>query len=860
MFFATLFAAPTPPPVSEITTPSVLFLADIMPWIFIIFLVVVLFLIWLYRIFRQLYHMQEAFKKVVLSVTVPKDSADNKKEQKQNTQEVWRQDIAVAETLFAAIAGIRAERSVRSYLWGRQDHLALEIAAVSGMIYFYVVASRHMVRYIEQQIEAQYPAASIEEVHDYNVFLPRGEAIGTVLKFRRPFFFPIKTYREIDSDPMMALTNALSRLGHHNAVVQIVLRSAKKSWHWHGQKTASLMHQGKTLREALRRTHPNIIYRVFGVFLETASRGVVNQKKKESNVSNPMLRHQLTALEQEMTKRLEQKTSKGGLDANIRLIVSAPTKREAEASLQNLTNAFNQYNLYQYGNGFAVAHRRNQKALMSRFNYRHYARSERVLLNTEELASIYHFPLPNTETPNIKWLRAKKAPAPLNLPTEGILLGKNTYRGVTSMVRMATDDRRRHVYVIGTTGSGKSVLIGEMAKQDIAAGHGVCIVDPHGSLVDEVLESVPKSRADDVIYFDPSDTERPIGLNMLEAKTPAEMDFVTQEMIAIFYKLVTDPSMIGPMFEHSMRNAMFTLMADPDDPGTLAEIPRIFTDPAFQRYKVSKVTDPVVRAFWEKEMAKTTDFHKSEMLGYLISKVGRFVENSMMRNIIGQPKSGFNVRDIMDEGKILLVNLSKGKIGEINSNLLGLIIVSKLQMASFSRAHKSSSEIKDFFLYIDEFQNFVTDSIATILSEARKYRLNMTMAHQYIGQLVQGQDTKIKDAVLGNVGSIISFRIGVEDAEVIAKQFAPVFNEYDLVNIDRWHAYVKLLLNSSVTRPFDIDTLPPTIGSRDRAKLLKQLSRLKYGRDRAIVEAEILERSRIGETSTAPAEETAVRL
>ena len=391
-----------------------------------------------------------------------------------------------------------------------------------------------------------------------------------------------------------------------------------------------------------------------------------------------------------------------------------------------------------------------------------------------------------------------------------------------------------------------------MEKKDFGGGQGVCVVDPHGSTVDDILECVPKERAEDVIYFDPSDTERPIGLNMLEAKTDAEMDFVTQEMIAIFYKLVTDPSMIGPMFEHNMRNAMLTLMADKEYPGTIAEIPRMFTDPAFQKYKVSKLTDPVVRAFWEKEMAKTTDFHKSEMLGYLISKVGRFVENAMMRNIIGQPVSGFNIRQIMDEGKILLVNLSKGKVGEINSNLLGLIIVSKLQMAAFGRADRPANEIKDFYLYIDEFQNFITDSIATILSEARKYRLNLVMAHQYLGQLVQGQDTKIRDAVLGNVGTIVSFRIGVEDAEIIAKQFDPVFNEYDLVNIDRYHAYVRLLVNNSVQRPFDIDTLPPTIGRRERAALLKQLSRLKYGRDRNIVEAEILERSNLGEVNSPP--------
>ena len=846
---------PPPPSLPDDLTGSFMTLVLIvLPWLLAGIVLAALFMIGLWIIYKRLHHRWlSAFGQVILLVTVPKDSA--KEKERQETQEAVREDISVAETFFSAIGGMRAERGLGAIFFGRQDHLALEIVAAKGLISFYAAVPKHLQRSIEQQIEAQYPEAQIEEVHDYNMFVPRGAAVGAVLKFRRPYIFPIKTYREIESDPMSAITNAMSRLGDAGAAIQIIVRSAKRRWHWYGKKVASEMHQGKTVLEALRLGHPNAFVRGWWAVIKTLT---AKPKKKEE--AENIKSHQLTALEQEMAKRLEEKTSKAGMDANIRVIVSAGTKSEAEHNLRNILNSFTQYNLYQYGNSFTIQRPRNQKKLMQDFIYRHYAKRQRVLLNTEELASLFHFPLPKTETPNIRWLRAKKAPAPLNLCADGAILGRNTYRGVTQAVRIGRDDRRRHAYIIGTTGSGKSVLMGEMAKQDIAAGHGVCVVDPHGSLVDDILECIPKERTEDVIYFDPSDTERPIGLNMLEARTDAEMDFVTQEMISIFYKLVTDPAMIGPMFEHNMRNAMLTLMADKEYPGTIAEIPRMFTDQAFQKYKVDKLTDPVVRAFWEKEMAKTTDFHKSEMLGYLISKVGRFVENTMMRNIIGQPVSGFNVRQIMDNGKILLVNLSKGKVGEINSNLLGLIIVSKLQMAAFGRADRPANEISDFYLYIDEFQNFITDSIAVILSEARKYRLNLVMAHQYLGQLSQGQDTKIRDAVLGNVGTMVAFRIGVEDAEVLAKQFDPVFNEYDLVNIDRYHAYVRLLVNNSVARPFDIDTLPPTIGRRDRAALLKQISRLKYGRDRAIVEAEILERSNLGEVNRAPQLTTESRL
>ncbi|MEK7083602.1 MAG: type IV secretory system conjugative DNA transfer family protein, partial [Patescibacteria group bacterium] len=371
-------------------------------------------------------------------------------------------------------------------------------------------------------------------------------------------------------------------------------------------------------------------------------------------------------------------------------------------------------------------------------------------------------------------------------------------------------------------------------------------VDPHGDLVEHILSHIPKERADDVVVFNPSDTERPIGLNMLEAKSEDQKDFAVQEMISIFYKLFP-PEMIGPMFEHNMRNVMLTLMADLSDPGTIIDIPRMFTDDAYVKVYLKKLKDPVVRAFWEKEMAKTSDFHKSEMLGYLISKVGRFVENEMMRNIMGQKRSGFNFRDIMDRGQILLVNLAKGTTGEVNAQLLGLIIVAKLQMAAFARAEMPEEERKDFYLYIDEFQNFVTDSISTILSEARKYRLDLVIAHQYMGQLTDAKgQSAIRDAVLGNVGTMCVGRIGPEDAELLAKEFAPVFGAYDLLNPPQFSYYTKMLIDNEAAKPFTMMTYPPAKGSRELGTAIKELSRLKFGRDKRIVEEEILERTKLG--------------
>ena len=381
-----------------------------------------------------------------------------------------------------------------------------------------------------------------------------------------------------------------------------------------------------------------------------------------------------------------------------------------------------------------------------------------------------------------------------------------------------------------------------MIRQDIEQGRGVAVIDPHGELIEATLANIPEQRIEDVVLFEPFDLDRPMGLNMLEYDSPEQKDFAVQEMIAIFYKLFP-PEIIGPMFEHYMRNAMLALMADKKDPGTLVEIPRIFTDPQFMKIRLEKVADPVVRNFWLKEWQQTTGQTRSDMLGYVVSKVGRFVENEMMRNIIGQPYCGFDLEKIMNQGKIFLVNLSKGFTGEVNSSLLGLILVSKTQMAAMKRAKIPEHERRDFYLYIDEFQNFTTDSIATILSEARKYRLNLILAHQYIPQLTD----EIRNAVLGNVGTISAFRIGVNDAEFLEKQFEPEFSRFDLVNLDNFNLIVKMLIKNKVSSPFKMQTYPPQKGNLKIVEPIKKISKLKYGRPREIVEAEILQRSKLGE-------------
>ncbi|MFA7314482.1 MAG: type IV secretion system DNA-binding domain-containing protein [Candidatus Magasanikbacteria bacterium] len=785
--------------------------------------------------------IKHTFEKTLLHIMVPKEkrSEGAQNSSQEDRLEQIKEEIGITETIFASIASQKAQKGILHWFKGRNDNFSFEIVIHNNLINFYVSVPKKMKSFIEQQINAQYPFAHIEEITDYNIFSEKSSIIGSYLTADNNHSFPFKTYKKMDSDPMSAVLNVLAKVHEQNssACIQFVLRSAHKKWRKKGIHIVREVKKGKKFEEV---TSHNF-FKDLTKFVGTGIGEQIGTKKEKL----PEDRYQISGMEEEMMKGIEEKLSKGGMDVIIRIISSSDISEMAKMNLDNIIGAFGQYNLYRYGNSFKAQIPRNQKNIISDFIHRTFNEKKYLLLNTEEMAGFWHLPLHSTETPNIHWLGARKAPPPPNLPKDGIILGHIPYRGNDYQIRLQDADRRRHLYVIGKSGSGKSVLIENMAVQDIINGKGVAVVDPHGDFADYVLSHIPKERADDVIVFNPSDFEYPIGLNMLEARTEDEKDFAVQEMISIFYKLFP-PEMIGPMFEHQMRNVMLTLMADIENPGTIIDIPRMFTDDDYVKIYLKKLKDPVVRAFWEKEMAKTSDFHKSEMLGYLISKVGRFVENEMMRNIMGQQKSGFNIREIMDKQKILIVNLAKGKTGEINAKLIGLIIVSKLQMAAMGRAELPENERKDFYLYIDEFQNFITDSIATILSEARKYRLDLIIAHQYLNQLVDDKGkAEIRDAVLGNVGSMAIFRIGPEDTDTLAKEMAPVFGPYDLMNVEKFTANTKIIINNEPTKPFNMSIYPPQDGNLKMAEAIKQLSRLKYGRERSIVEAEIMERTKL---------------
>jgi len=813
---------------------EVLFTAII--WFFVI--AVVFFIAKVF--FKKFIENSVYFDHVIYLVRLPKDNPGD--ERSEYSLDKIQEEIGRGETIFASIGGMRAQRGFKSWLFGRNDNFSFEIIANKKKIAFYIATPQHYSRYIEQQIQAYYPEAVMEKVDDYNIFNHKSEVLAGFLRTRRNFIFPIKTYVRQEADPMNSIINVVSKLQEDEGIaIQYTVRSAKPGWHGKITEVRKAIREGKNINEALG-IGRNKFFEALKEIIKAA-----NPTPKDAITPEPQNR--LSAMEEEMIKSIEGKNAKAGLDVNLRIIVSASDRGKAQLYLDNLSSAYGQYNYYEYGNSFSSKIiTRGQKKIIHDFIYRRFNENIQFLLNTEELASLFHFPLKNAETPNILWLTAKHASAPTNIPNEGIILGQNIYRGEVQDIRIKREDRRRHMYIIGKSGGGKSQFIAGMAIQDILNGEGVCVLDPHGDLVKDILDRVPPERAEDVVLFAPADIERPLALNLIEfdSRYPEQKTFVINELIKIFDKLYDLKSTGGPIFEQYMRNALLLIMADPESGSTLMEVPKVLSDASFRRMKLEKCSDPTVVDFWKKEAEKAGgDAALANVVPYITSKLTQFISNDTMRPIIGQQKSSFNVRDIMDRQKILLIDLSKGAIGEMNAYLLGMILIGKILMAALSRTDISAEKRKDFYLYIDEFQNFTTDSICSILSEARKYNLNLIMAHQYVGQMVKNGDTTIKDAVFGNVGTMASFRVGADDAEFLEKEFSPVFNKFDLINVEKYTVYLKLLIDNTASRPFSMSTpwpLPGVLNEGVSSKI-RSLSRLKFGQDRNLIEAEIRRRT-----------------
>jgi len=807
--------------------------------------------IWL---FRYLTALKWSKKLVYMRITLPR--ADTAKDKDKQVEKDFREKIGIMEQFYRNIHEIRElniKNKIQNFIFNL-DIVSFELVAQSKQVEFYVVTYDHYQKLLEKQITTYYNDADIKITEPY-VVDPKGSVQRCFYAYlAKEQHYPIKTYKKIENDPLNNLTNVLSKLGDNDkAVFQFVINPRSDSWRKKAEKAGTALFLGKKKGGGFAKIP------VIG-WIFTGFQGLLfGYDKIKSNVSSgaPEGSQYVRMLQtkEEVAKMIGEKAQQVGFDTSIRIITSSKTHADATRIMNNMVLALNLFkaaamNFFQTRR-MTFFDKFNTKIMLHAFKNRLSnfklipgILSERPnLLTPGELAGLYHFPNSRYNfTPVIKWLAYKVVPAPVDLPTEGIYLGDNVYRGLKRKVRIMREDRTRHQYIIGKSGAGKSAFISFMARQDIWNGDGVCVVDPHGDLVEDILAYVPKERAKDVVVFNPADQQRPMGLNILEVKTPEEQDLASSQATEIFIKLFGD-EIFGPRIQHYFRNACLTLMEDEEEGATLIDVPRMFVDDDFMKYKVKKVKNPVVRSFWEHEYAHTGERERQEMIPYFSSKFGPFITNSIMRNTIGQTKSAFNFRQIMDNQKILLINLSKGKIGDLNTQLLGLIVVARIQMAAMSRADMPEDQRKDFYLYVDEFQNFATDSFCSILSEARKYHLCLIMAHQYIKQLIKKDNSQIRDAVFGNVGTMMSFKVGADDAEYMAKEYAPVLTEADVLGIANYKAYIKLNINNTTSRAFSLETIwDESKKNKKVAEIVKEYSRMKYGRKREFVDQEIAAR------------------
>ncbi len=703
-----------------------------------------------------------------------------------------------AEQMLASLHGLLSNKKLR-------ERVSFEIAVQNKRIGFYVWVPDHLKSFVEEQIYAQYPTVHITEVEDYTLVSadPGAAWLGAELKLTASEALPIKTFPSFEVDPLASITATLAQFEEsEEAWLQVIISPAKDNWYKKSERyTASIRGGAKA----------NLMAMLWA----------------PENSETP----KLAEYESARANASEEKSHKLAYDTSVRVIYRGHTSMpQARMRLQAITATFKQFNTT-YLNGFTQQYVEKQ-AILDHFRKRSFT-VRRFVLNIEEIASLYHLPHTNVETPNILWANAKTAEPPANLPLyTGVSqqtvspIAVTNFRGHNTAFGMPRVDRGRHLYIIGQTGVGKSALLELLTISDIYSPYGFAVIDPHGDYAVSVLRRIPAERAKDVIYFNPADTSFPIAFNPMEVQDAKLKTHTASELIGVLKRMFDS---WGPRLEYILRYSILALLDYPD--ATMLDITRILTDKKFRAEVLSYVEDPVVKNFWTVEFASWNDKFAAEAVAPVLNKVGAFTANPIVRNIIGQPKSSFNVRQIMDEHKILIVNLSRGLIGEDNAALLGALLVTKVQMGAMSRADVPAEERTPFYLYVDEFQNFATDSFATILSEARKYGLNLTVANQYIAQM----STEVKDAVFGNVGSVIAFRMGADDARVMQRYFEPKFEEYDLVHMHNRNFAVSMTIEGEKAQAFSATTISLPDQFSDQTETIVSNSRQQY----AVVKSQI---------------------
>ncbi|HCZ28131.1 TPA: hypothetical protein DHU97_00035 [Candidatus Saccharibacteria bacterium] len=748
-------------------------------------------------------------------------------------RDVTEEILSQAQVMYNIIAST-ATKGFKSKVYG-QRHLSFEIVARAGLVHYYTVVPVVLVDVVRQAVAAAYPSARLEEVEEHTIFSEVGKLSGTIggeFTLKKDYVYPIATYQESKRDASRALLNALSAAGREDGIgVQILLRPAREGWIKQSVAAAEKITKDKGKKTTI--TGFGAVKDIMEALWKPPEASEGKEKPEDK---------QLTSLERAQVETIEEKTRYPGYETLIRVVVSSNTAAQSQTLLKNVISAFSLFDSPS-NNGFKFTISRNIEELVTSYIFRFFPQFVRSnILNSVELATIFHLPdQKNIPTSQVQRQMSKQVDGPTQVMDEGFLLGYNEFRGSKKPIRLSTNDRRRHTYIIGQTGTGKSVLLENLAFQDMMDGKGFAFVDPHGDSVEALLGKVPKERVEDVIYFNPGDMTNPIGLNMFEFDHEDQKDFLVQEAINMLYGLY-DPGhtgIVGPRLEHIFRNCALLLMSDPNG-GTFIDIPKLLIDQDFMKSKLKYVKDQSVLDFWTKEFpASQRSNEAGEVISWVVSKFGPFISNDAMRNIIGQRRSGFNLREIMDNKKILLVNLSKGRMGELNSKLLGIIFVMKFQAAAMGRADTPESQRVDFSLYVDEFQNFATESFESILSEARKYRLNLILGNQFMTQLTD----KVREAIIGNVGTVIAGRIGITDAEILVKKFSPTFDTEDLTKMPNYQSITSVMINNVPSAPFSMSFVPP-MGhfNAQLSDALKRLSAAKHGKPRAVVEKDIFDR------------------
>jgi hypothetical protein len=722
------------------------------------------------------------------------------------------------------------------------EYLTLEVANSIGsrQFIFYISIANKYKDLFEKQLLSIFTEAKIyEQTNDFNVFNEDGYSLGAYAKFDSAPAKVIKTYEEFTNDPVKVILNVFSKLHIKDeaASIQFIFKPVGSFYIKNYHKAVTKLEKGEYAGDEMfiRNTFGSKMMKHFSKATQQISS--IGAAKKNKDSSPKIKTNDLESVKKKVTSQV--------VSTNIRIITSAKTTPRAKEILHEIESAFNQFE-NTTGNKFKFDLFEGSRAskIFKDFSYRQFNQDYDLPMNLKECATVFHLPSEQKDlSPQLKTLKSATAPAPLEISTEGVLLGHNNHRNLETPIHFSPDDRLRHFYVVGQTGTGKTTILLNMLEQDIKNGEGVCLIDPHGSDIQELLSIIPPERYEDVIYFDPAYTERPMALNMLEydVRYPEQKTFVVNEMFSIFQKLYGgNPESMGPMFEQYFRNSTMLVIEDPETGNTLLEVSRVMSDKAFRELKLSRCKNPIVVQFW-REIADKAGGEASlaNIVPYIVSKFDVFLANDIMRPVIAQEKSSFDFRKIMDEKKILLVNLSKGRLGEINSNLIGLILVGKILMAALSRVDSlGTKDVPPFYLYIDEFQNVTTNSISTILSEARKYKLSLNMAHQFIAQLDEG----IKNSVFGNVGSMAVYRVSVDDAKYLESIFAPTFTAKDIMNIDNYNCYMKMLSGGVPIKPFNIRALGKLEGDKNKIESLKELSYLKYGRPFEEVNNEIMKK------------------